>query len=70
MEFLLYIILREVGNIKYNIKIKKGRKSSQWVYGIHQYIKGGRKSTKKLNYHLLNNISRKVEYIKNLNYES
>ena len=35
-------ILREVGNIK-NM-IKKGRKSSQWVFGIHQYIKGCRKS--------------------------
>ena len=55
MEFLLYIILREVGNIKYNIKIKKGRKSSQWVLGIQQYIKGGRKTKQKLPYHLFNN---------------
>ena len=35
-------ILREVGNIK-NM-IKKGRKSSQWVFRIHQYIKGCRNS--------------------------
>ena len=54
-------ILREVGNIK-NI-IKKGRKSSQWVFGIHQYIKGCRKSKQKLIYHLFNNILRKVENI-------
>ena len=38
---------------------KKGRKSSQWVFGIHQYfIKGGRKFKTKLTYHLL------VQFIK------
>ena len=31
-------ILREIGIIQ-NI-IKKGRKSSQWAFGIQQYIKG------------------------------
>ena len=54
-------ILREVGNIK-NM-IKKGRKSSQWVFGIHQYIKGCRKFKEKLIYHLFNNILRKVKNI-------
>ena len=34
---------------RYKIKIKKGRKSSEWVVEIHQCIKGGRKTKQKKN---------------------
>ena len=41
-------ILKDIGNIDIgNIKIKKDRKSSQWVFGIHQYIKEGSKTKQK-----------------------
>ena len=36
--------------------IKRVKKSSQWVFGIHQYIEGCRKCKQKLIYHLFNNI--------------
>ena len=55
MAFPIYIE-RCSNRIRYNIKIKKGRKSSELVFEIHQYIKAGRKTKLKLTYHLFNNI--------------
>ena len=36
--------LKRSRKYQYEIKIQKGRKLSQWVFGIHQYIKEGRKT--------------------------
>ena len=54
--------------MEYNIKIKKGRKLSPWVYGIHQYIKRGRETKQKRTYDLFNNILGVIENIKNIIY--
>ena len=41
------MVLLKINNklkLEYNIKIKQGRKLSQWAFGIHQYNNGGRKT--------------------------
>ena len=59
-------ILKDLGKLEYNIKIKQGRKLSQWAFGTHQYNKGGRKTKQKWTYDLFNNILRGIGNIKNI----
>ena len=63
------IILKDLGNMEYNKKIKNGRKLSQQVFGIHQYIKGGRITKQNWTYDLFNNILREIENMKNICYK-